>query len=118
MDITFRPALSPIGIEGGATYLFRKEDDEELGLEGTFKTHPLYVNGQFYLSPMSYVFGGVNYTIWGIEIEDEDLENLKGKLGFQAGVGLIIGAGGTKIYVSGCYMIQKGKIEDDFCWRC
>jgi len=113
VDVSFKPPLSPIGVEAGATYLFRKEKDETLDIEGTFKTHPLYVNGKFYLSPMSYVFGGVNYTIWGIEVEDEEVENMKGKLGFQAGVGLEIGAGGTRIYVSGCYMIQKGTIEDE-----
>lgn len=110
-DVSIKPPLSPLGVEGGFTYLVRNEDNGDS--EGTFKTHPLYVNGKFYLSPMFYVGGGLNYTFWSIEIDGMDWEDLSSKIGFQVGGGIELGAGGMKIYGNAFYMIQKGSYEPE-----
>jgi len=108
-DITIKPALSPIGIEAGATFLIRTETENDI--ESQFINIPLYANGKLFLSPMMYVAGGINYTIWKIEVDGDKIEDLKGKMGFQFGGGIEMGAGSSRLYISAYYVIMKGEIE-------
>ncbi len=111
VDVSFKPAMSPVGVEAGFTYLVRTE--EVSGISATYKTHPLYVNGKFYINPMFYVGGGVNYTFWNFEIADLKLEDINSQLGFQFGGGVETGAGSIRLYGNAFYMIQKGKYSPD-----
>lgn len=109
VDITYKPPMSPIGVEGGFTYLVH--EDEEDAFDVSYGAHPIYVNGKFFLNPMIYVCGGVNYTLWKFEINDEGVDDLSSEIGFQFGGGVELGTGSTRLFGSLMYMIQKGKWE-------
>ena len=109
-DIMFRPTASPFGVEAGFTYL--SKSNEDLDVEAKGGAHPIYVSGVFFISNMMYLTAGFNYTLWNLEVDDVSLENIDGKLGYQAGLGIELGAGKFKLYGVGYYMIQKGEITD------
>ncbi len=109
-DVMFKPPMSPLGIEAGFTYLSKSETEDDVEFET--KGHPLYVNGKFYFSPLMYVGGGVNYTLWDVSAGDEEYD-IDGKIGFQGGVGIEFGAGSLKLYGSAFYFVQKGEMQVD-----
>jgi len=109
-DIMFRPTASPFGIEAGFTYL--SKTDEDAGVEAKGGAHPIYVSGVFYISNSMYLTAGVNCTLWNLEVNDESLDNIDGKLGYQGGIGIELGAGKIRLYGVAHYMIQKGEITD------
>lgn len=109
-DIMFRPTASPFGIEAGFTYLSKTDEDGDIESKGG--AHPIYVSGVFFISNSMYLTAGVNYTLWNLEVNEESLDNIDGKLGYQGGVGIELGSGKIRLYGVGYYMIQKGEVTD------
>jgi hypothetical protein len=107
-DLSIRATGSPFGIEAGFTYLNKASTD--LDVDAEWDAHPIYISGVFFLSNMLYLSAGVNYTLWDMKLEDESLDNLDGKLGYQFGLGVELGAGKFRLYGVGYYMIQKGEV--------
>jgi len=107
-DILIRPDGSPLGIEVGFTYL--NKANINLDMKAEWDAHPIYLSGVFFLSNMLYIAGGINYTLWDMKLEDELLDDLDGKLGYQGGIGIELGSGKFRLYGVGYYMIQKGEV--------
>jgi len=111
VDISIKPPASPLGVEGGFTYLIRNEEEAEI--EYKYGAHPAYINAKFFIMPMVYLGGGLNYTFWKIEAGGEKLDDLSGGIGFQIGGGVEMGVSSLKLYGSAYYMIQNGKWEPE-----
>jgi Outer membrane protein beta-barrel domain len=112
-DVTIHPSLSPLAIEAGFTYLFKddEKDLEDLSIKAALKGSPAYVNVKFFLNPLIYLVGGVNFTFWDVEIDDISIDDISGKMGYQGGVGVEFGSGNMKLFGSAMYFIQNGETD-------